>query len=304
MPLFLIALALSPLPMSAEPVKPREQIAETKDRLTPETMRRLVAIPLDWANSGDLPRAKAAFEADLAKRAPGQDAALLRADMLMAFGVMLYTDALDPDDHARMDAAVDYIRRAVEAYRQARGSNHPDLALALNSYADIMRMASGANPSPTVEPALDEAYRIRVATIGMRNAETAMNLAAIAIVAGLPSRTQGQPERIEAAAARLRDAISLERGAAQRKVGDARWMHGELMMLYLNNGRMPESRLLLDEARNAFSTPSARDPEVCDTLSTYLSAMMNFDEAHDAAAEAEKLSNEFYDVLALCDKLQ
>jgi hypothetical protein len=165
----------------------------TQDRMPPERMQELVAAPLAYARAGNLPRAQREFEALLERS--GHE---MRADLLTAFGVTLFT--LDVDEEAAgirlRRAALPYLQRAIPATAERFGNEHPEVALALNTYGDALREVSPGDPPRQVDEAYEEAHRIRVDALGPRNPETVYALLRLAQVRGLPSRVAGDSARI------------------------------------------------------------------------------------------------------------
>lgn len=185
----------------------------TKDRLSLQQLEAMVAVPLAKVDAGDLAAGQSAFEAMLA-RASADEA----ADLLTAFGVGLYyrskqepagiPDAESQAGGALLHAAVTYLERAVPATVRRLGPDHPEVALALNSYADARWMADGDNPDPSVDRALTEALRIRLAALGAADTETLDGHMRLATLKALPSRTGRQPIRVAEAAALFEAAIA------------------------------------------------------------------------------------------------
>lgn len=281
-------------PVAAREATPVVDIAETKDRLNPDGMRKLVSEPLAGVAAGDLAAGKAKFEAQIGRLSNSPKDALLRADMLMAFGVMLYTDgapggATDPV----MQAALEYLRRGVEAYRVARGPDHPDRAMALHSFAELSWIVDGDNPSPAVEQAFAEAYRIRLAALGRANAETAMTLTGLANLAGAPKQTGKEPGKIAASAAMFREALTMERSASERKIGDAEGIRRALLLMYLANDRPAEARGVLEDMRTELPLRGPVEPLLCDTFWGAIAYLSNYAGAHGDEVSANALADEY-----------
>jgi hypothetical protein len=145
---------------------------ETKDRFPPEAMAWMVAGPMSAVREHGLARGDAAFERLLAgEKARDVSNRVRIADLYMAYGVTLYTEWTEKDDPVLLKASRDRIRASIPLYRAAFGSTHPEVALALNSFADVDLELNGDH-SLEAEPALREALRIRRATLGAANAET------------------------------------------------------------------------------------------------------------------------------------
>jgi len=181
----------------------RTAIPESQDRLTNDDMAVLVLAPLRLIEAGDVAGGQRLFERSVAiAEARHGPNSLEAADLLMSFGAML--NQLDGEQVPRKTAlAGGYLRRAGPAYRAALGPDHPEVATALNTYADILRLDTPDDPPAEAERALNEAYRIRLASRGPHHAETLWTLLYLADIHGAPSRTRGDPARIAAAHAEL-----------------------------------------------------------------------------------------------------
>jgi len=163
-------LALAPA-QAAQWEGPQAEAPETKDRLSPELMDQLVERPMWLLRHKGLAEAQKAFE-ELVAAAVKKDGkgSVREADLLESFGVQLYT-AGDNDGPIRK-AALAYLERAVPAYRAAFGPRHPEVAVALNSYADLALNLKDPKLRPAAISALEEALAIRTEKLGPDNAET------------------------------------------------------------------------------------------------------------------------------------
>jgi hypothetical protein len=123
----------------------------------------------------------------------------------------------------------------VDAYRAAAPGS-PELALALNSYADALVADSPDNPSPEVLPLLREALQLRLKTLGRNNAETAVTYARLGKVEGLPVFSGRDPARIAAAADKIRTAIRLLPDTPNADPGDLQDARLQLALVYARNG--------------------------------------------------------------------
>lgn len=148
----------------------------TKDRLSPERMEQLVARPMSILRASGLVAAQKDFDALLAAavQAHGKGS-VEEADLLTSFGVELFLADIDEDDASDAQASLEYLKRAIPAYRAAFGPRHPEVAVALNSYADALLQVKGDAALQEGEAALEEAYSIRVAALGPDNGETKSN---------------------------------------------------------------------------------------------------------------------------------
>jgi len=147
---------------------------ETKDRVSPEALDALVKGPMAAVRKSGLEAGQAAFAALLAKAAKGS---VRRADLLTGFGVALYMEGSDRGDEAMERAALPYIEQAIPAYKAAFGPRHPEVAVALNSYATLATNLGDPKLRPAVEAALVEALSIRTGKLGPDNAETRATVA-------------------------------------------------------------------------------------------------------------------------------
>lgn len=185
----MIRLGLMALLLTASPVRIADaqwggghsETPETKDRLSPESMKALVAQPMDIVRKSGLTFGEKSFEALIAatikKNGKGS---VEEADLLTSFGVELYLAGLDSDDEKLRRAALIYLERAAGAARTAFGPRHPEVALALNSYADAALNFDDPALRPLAEKALAEALSIRKEKLGDDNAETASTEARLA----------------------------------------------------------------------------------------------------------------------------
>jgi len=175
------------------------QASYTKDRLSDEQMEALVAAPIDLARKGDLDAAKASFDKLLRQTDSAKDKSRLAiADLLTSFGVKLYVQGLDSDDDRMRLASLAYLREAVGAYRAALGSRHPEVAVALNSYADAITETHAPVPPDEVEAIEREALDIRLAAFGEANSETRSSYASLANYLASQARSPSDRYAMEA----------------------------------------------------------------------------------------------------------
>jgi hypothetical protein len=156
----------------------------------------MVAAPVAKITTDGLDEAAREFEAQLA-RAPDAD----KGDLLTAFGIAVYRLGLYGEDDALRRASLPYLERAIPATAARFGAVHPETALAVHTYADALRELAPDDPPRHVDALYQQAYDIRVRTLGAGHLETLALLLRIAQVKGLPTRTGGDPARIEEAAA-------------------------------------------------------------------------------------------------------
>lgn len=264
---------------------------ETKDRLTPEAMERLVTRPMARVRAGDAAGGERAFEAlyaDTVRRhGPGSAQA---SDLLMAFGVTLYSEWQTPSTGAEADEtlrvrAVPYLRRSVDAYRAAFGADHPLVALALHSLADAMTDLAPDDPPAEAETALEEAYRIRRAALGRSNPETLAALRGLAHIRGLPSRIGRDSTRLAAVAAMYREGLAqATRPLSQFPEEQPRYWYGRLAGLYARNGQATAALQVVREAERA----SGAWP--CTDMSILRAEVANLLDRQGFTTEAEALT--------------
>lgn len=179
--------------------------AETEQgtqRLDAGRMAALVKDPIALARKGRLKEAQSAFERKLAQ----QKIPILRADIIETFGIELFT-AADPNQRAMIETSLDYLRRGADAYRLILGNDHPELATALVRQAEVERVLRPDNPDPSADIAYQSAYRIRLAKLGATALPTLSTMIPLAKLQALPSRANGDPDKIESAAALLRQVV-------------------------------------------------------------------------------------------------
>lgn len=222
----------------------------TKDRLSEERMAELVAGPMALVRNGRVGAAERAFEGIV--QATGRrhgNGSVDVADRLTAFGVLIYIEGLEGGDDEMRRRSLPYLQRAVEAYRAAFGPSHPEVAVALNSYADVQTALNPDDPPPSAEAALEEAYNIRLSSFGPSNPETLASLLGLAEFRSAPSRTGGDPARIAAAAAMFREGIPYARGGSgqAREEVPATWYFG-LARLYARHRQLINALEALEEA--------------------------------------------------------
>ncbi|HEX6742531.1 MAG TPA: tetratricopeptide repeat protein [Sphingomicrobium sp.] len=270
----------------ADQVKP---VPETKDRLPDAKMERLAAQPMAVVRSEGVAAGKAAFERLLADtRMRKGPRSVEAADLLTAFAVELYLENPEPGS-AEYEAAREYLKDAVPAYVAAFGPNHPEVALALNTRADIERKQSPDDPSPLVDSLLQQALRIRMKSLGPSNAETAANLAQLASISALPKRLERDPNGLATADSYYRRAIT---AAVPGPEGDERSNKAALeLRLAELHARSGNPRVALAEARKALAisgnwTPTYRR---CQLVESELGDFVELMAARGMGAEAEAI---------------
>jgi tetratricopeptide (TPR) repeat protein len=129
------------------------------------------------------------------------------ADLLTSFGIQLYIE--DPDAGGQFyEASRKYLKEAVPAYEAAFGPDHPEVAVALNTYADVERHRSPNNPSALVISLHEEALRMRLKSLGPKNAETRASFTQLGDLYALPERLKQDQGSFAKADAYYREAIA------------------------------------------------------------------------------------------------
>ena len=230
----------------------------TKDRLPTTRMDELVRRPMALVEAEALAAGQKAFEQDLsAARKRYGERSVEVADLLTSFGVNLYILGLNQDDLQLKQASLAYLKEAIPAYRASFGPNHPEVAMALNSYDDVDLALHEDDPPEEAEVALEEAYRIRLAALGPDNAETRSSLFALADLKGHPARTEGEPRRIAAAADLFKQLIAVTPNEPELGMESAPLRRFSLAQMYARNGMGSEA---VAEARSALQEIEAWPP--------------------------------------------
>lgn len=185
---------------------------ETKDRLTPEVMEQMVKEPIAAVRKRGLASGQARFEQLLAadEARYGRNSVQV-ADLLTAFGVELYSEGFEDDNQAASQASLNYLREAIPHYRKAFSPEHPEVAVALHSFADADISLHGGRLTPEAETALEEALRIRRAALGPDDPETRATEIKLA-----HARRKSRSEPFNSAASALdaaEDAVSNQRSS-------------------------------------------------------------------------------------------
>lgn len=263
---------------------------ETKDHLSTDRMEALVAGPMARVRSGDVAGGQRAFETLLedTSRRHGTGSAEA-ADLLMSFGVLVYTEGLIPSTGSEADdglraSSLPYLRRSVEAYRRAFGPDHPLVAVALHSFGQAMVDLSPDDPPAEAEASLDEAYRIRLAALGPANPETLAALVNVADIRALPVRTGRDRARVAAVAAMYRQGLA----QARRPMGafpeeQPRFWYARLARLYVRNGQAAASLQVIREAERSSGDWA------CVDVSLLVAEIADLLGQHGFATEAEAL---------------
>lgn len=252
-----LALAMAAGPASAMAPKPQREITETKERLTLDEMKAIVAEPAALARADDMPAAGRALDRLLEKlgRKYGADSIEV-ADALVAFMLVLY-------DQGREADALAMTPRVLEATRRAWGSDHVEYALLLNDIVqmdyELHRDAVGAQ----AEPALMEVYRIRSERLGPKHKETISTLIYLGRIQGLRSRTGGALAGAMRAIQTLRRAIAESEEILAPGYSDNIWARNWLADVYARNGALAlamQTFAKTQEVAAAQNVPERVDP--------------------------------------------
>ena len=264
---------------------PQPEPPAPESRVSPDQFRAMVAGPNELMERGDLAGATAAFDRLLPQVAARHGPHSIEvADRLMAFGLILFMS--DVDEAKRL--SLDYFRRAIPAHRTAFGAGHPEVALAIGTYADAALQLSPDDPPADLDAALNEEYRIRVATRGSTDGVTMLTLLNIAEVRGTRSRTGGDAARISAATEVFRQAIAvLERKPYRDDEPSATAVFFGMARMYVRNGRMSDAMAAVLEARDHYRRHYAGRGEMCAVLDTQSRRFAEFlaDRGHTDIAE-------------------
>ena len=168
-----LALVIPLVAVAALLELPSGHLPETKDRLSPEAMEQLVEEPMTAVRERGLAAGETEFSRlrSIADARYGSNSVRI-ADLRTAFGVELYYEGRTADDPALLRAARRHLHEAIASYRTAFGPDHPEVAVALHSFADIDIELHGGHATPQAKDALREALQIRRAALGLRNHET------------------------------------------------------------------------------------------------------------------------------------
>ncbi len=181
------------------------QIPVEPQRLDHETMTALLGPVAVHLERGELGKARAGFERQLAAISLREGPqSMTAADHMMAFAV---TSFIAQGADVAANDVLALMERALAIYTARLGREHREVALVLADIGTIGLELDPDDPSPRTFAALEESLRIRTIVLGRGHLETVTTLANVAEVRGLPSRTNGDPARIEASAAMFRQAI-------------------------------------------------------------------------------------------------
>ncbi len=260
-----VALLVPAAAPAAEPTLPPGAVFhETKLRLSPEEMEKLVVRPLRLAEEGDMAGADSALARLLAetdrRQGPGSIEA---ADLVTAFMITLFNTGLRQE-------AMTYRVRALDAVRRAWGSDHLEYALVLNDLVVMDRKANGDAVGAGAEEALLEAYRIRSERLGETHPETIATLIYLGDIQSLKSRTGGEFTKAAPAFATLQKAVVDADRVDIRGYTDNLWARTVLAQAFVRNGALQPGlqtfRKMLEKAQTQGVDGASDLPFFLDTL--------------------------------------
>jgi len=204
--------------------------APTKSRLSDAQFADLTAQPAAELQAGDIEKAKADFEVLLQSReGPDHESQVRYGDTLESFGVAMFMAD-------QKEASLAYLERGISAFRRAFGPRHPEVAVALNSWADAAKEISPESPPTGTDEAYEEAYEIRLASLGPSDPETLSNLVELANLKGLPARTNGDPAKVQTAANLFEQLIEALKQNPRSTPSNFGLVYSELSVMYAKNG--------------------------------------------------------------------
>ncbi len=233
--------------------------AEFEDRLPPDRIDQIVSGPIGLVKQGRL----ADGESLLVSLRGETDDALARADLTEAFGVSLYVEA-EGSDETLMRASARYLWDAIEEYRMAVGARHPEVALALVSFADVARQFTPDDPPPLVEASYREALFIRAAIYGKDAPITLSTLVPLATAISAPAHLKRNPDVAQQAEGLLRALLDTVGEATDSDSESIRYSaQRELVRLQLRTGRYDDA---LAGFKTLSRTTSMRENELFDCI--------------------------------------
>lgn len=239
----LVALSMFAISMGSMVVASAEAPPmETKDRLSPDELEQLVALPMAAIQEDGLQAGKQAFDKLLtATKERHGDNSVEVADLLTAFGVQLYTAGSIDEDVRLKRSSLEYLKAAVPIYRSVFGAEHPEVAVALHSYANAELGVHKDEPPQSAARALEEVYRIRSKTFGLSNAETRAIRLELAALEGHPSHVKRDPSSIQRSAQLFEELIKESPLDPAARDTSAPGIRLALARMYAKNGLVREA---------------------------------------------------------------
>lgn len=270
---------------------PIKHVRETKDRVSDKQIENMVAGPMAAVRKSGLTQGEATFNRLLKKTEDqrGENSVQV-ADLLTAFGVQLFTEGKLIDDNNLKSASLPYLKKAVEVYRAAFGRNHPEVALALTTYADAALGIDGDAVPPGSEEALQEAARIRLQALGPSNAETRATYLTIAELHGRPARILGQQQRLGEVQTEFEKLIAAAPNDPALRDTSAPMIRFVLANIYAKN---EQGKQALHEASRAIKMmDSWPTRDRCENANLGLTKLQAVLENHHQAALAEEVEDQ------------
>jgi tetratricopeptide (TPR) repeat protein len=247
------AKAQEAAPPQARADEPQNPPEETKDRLNLDAFKLLLASPLAAATAGDTATADREMTVILADTdAKAGPHSLRHADILSAFGVELYKA-----DHE--NAALPYLERAVDAYRQALGPDSPEVAVALHDVANLRLDLQPDAAPPELIATVREALRIRRLKLGENNAETAVTYVLLGRILGFPQATKDDSASVDEAALQVRQGLDRLLRIPGAEAGDIDTARYRLAEVYAHNGRGAQTLIAVQDYWKAVDRKQADD---------------------------------------------
>lgn len=151
----------------------------TKDRVDDATLRARIETAANLVAAGRIVAAKERFATILARdlKSPGGPPTE-ELDLTTAFGVELCSNNYPT-------ASLSYLKRAIELAKVVFSQTHPEVALAEVDLGDCLGKTAAGKASPERQRLYQEAYQIRLASLGAADPETIASLGNLAQVASL-----------------------------------------------------------------------------------------------------------------------
>ena len=190
------ALVLLSLP-SPQPHVPMPEPDPAADAWSVEALDKAVAGPVSAWTADGRGEGDVRFEALVrAAHLNGEE----QVRLLTAYGMAIFAR-----DKA---ASLTYLKRAAIQARKAFGPDSRQLAMALADYATVEYETLGDRASPEAELMAKEAHSIRLRTLGLRHFETLASQSTLRRFEELPSRINGDPEKLALVSRRYEAALA------------------------------------------------------------------------------------------------
>lgn len=230
--------------------------ALTTERLTQEKMEQLAAAPIAHVRRGDMAAAEATIAAAVRRiRAARGPSSTEEHDLVMAFAVGLHMEGKTAESLA-------WMRMAVAAAERAFGPQHPETALALHSYADLLDTPRDGVPPPQAMAVMEQALAIRRAALPPDHPELPAaidSLARMNIRAAMITKNRSNFARGEVL---VRELGAYDEGRGDERHFSLAMRRRELAKLYAVTGRADALLMLIEEEERR----SAREASVAALL--------------------------------------